>query len=261
MLLLFNGACSFCASLAENICNSASTKLEILPLQSDRANNLLKEIYPNGAEFTFYFIYEETTPKKSYKGLVASIQLFKIVPLTKFLLFVGMYLNYWWKRKKGSIDKVGVSHKEIDLGRRNFVKSFALLPLFFLLTKFPTTSGFNSMDHSKVKMTLPETIREKIGMAINENIKNGKTFPMEVTIDDPDCISASCQCTNPTSYCCYCNIISYPVGVCVAACQSGCGRFNVFTCCGISSGCSSDSECYTCFCDGGCAGFGCCPAY
>lgn len=256
MILLFNGSCGFCTNLARRISSSSRGKIEVTSLQSDRAKNLLSDFYPNGAKFTFYLIDLEGSTKKCYSGYKAGIQLFRMLPISKFLLFLGIYLDHEMRsRRRKLVSEKGIK-SEIDLGRRGFVKTLALIPFLFVLPRLPVPIVLGTkFSMAGSRAVLSSATKDKLIAAIGERIRDGRPSSGYVTIDEPECVAEPCQCTSQT-YCCFCGP-STEGGqiVCVAVCQDGCGgRYNTFVCTDANGNycyCSSDSDCIggLCSCD------------
>ena len=142
MILLFNGSCGFCSALANKI-SSSSKIIEILPLQSERAVGLLREIYPNGFKFTFYVIDDSKSSNKSYKGIMAALKLLTILPLRVSFYVLGAFVRHEvMQRRKGTRNRF-IASGDVDLERRKFAKYIVLAPLLLFLPRIPfiTTSG------------------------------------------------------------------------------------------------------------------------
>lgn len=55
-LLLYNGYCSNCQQVAQLIQYYAGHRLETMPIQSERAANILQQVYPAGWAFAPYLV-------------------------------------------------------------------------------------------------------------------------------------------------------------------------------------------------------------
>lgn len=237
--LFYNQGCSICSNIAQIINYTSKEPIEVVPVRSPNAQTILKEFYPEGAPFAFYFIEKDDKHHFCNKGIKAAFRLGMFLPFGKKLTVLKLYFSYKAYKMKFNREEQ-FAQQQVNFGRRKFVRLLTLLPMMLILNK-PSlfTSGINTQSNTSMFLV---NMRSKIEAAVAEDVKMERPIRGVIKIDNPDCVTYPCICYS--SYCCSCSS-----GVCVSYCQDGCNSLNYFQCGdsgGEICGCTSDRDCLGC---------------
>ena len=232
-IIIFNGSCGMCETLASEINSASQGSISVIPLRTDKAEALLRQFYPNGHPFGYFLIEERDGHSKISQGTAAALRLSTYLSISDSLRVLGRYLHFRavgnrFTRKLVARQARPVSNYPIrqrrELLRTAFVGGIALA-LGGFSSGLPVAAALGSKGH----LTKLPPVRLDKSLLINGKMPNHVSLSptgevLEVynewrPVNSPDCICLGCPCC-PAYSCCECMNTGGGEVACYVCCQT-----------------------------------------
>lgn len=214
-ILIFNGHCGMCRTLANQINSISMKKISVVPLGSREAEDLLHEFYPNGHPFSYFLIERRNGKAETHAGFGAIMKLARLLPLGGSIRAPYTFMHYkahgtltsermLMTNQSKTINKQRVSSPD----RRSFIRVMI--------------AGAAGMAVAGVGMGSGGLFQQRVAEAAAKQSVNGqlpKSFVVSVPHlpNNPDCGLFGCSCGSDT-WCYFCTTLNNVTG-CYKCCQ------------------------------------------
>jgi len=219
-VLIFNGHCGMCRTLASQIDAYSHGRISVIPLCSNEAKTLLKPFYPQENPFGYFLVEKQDNNSKMWQGRAAALRLGRHLPIAGSARVLATYLRFQFTQSKVVGRSRESQPQSLDSHplkeRREFLRTaFAgagALVLGWALAGIPVAKGSGAKEHLLPPIKLDKSMlidgkmpkhlvispQGQVLEAYNED------RPIPVSPNSPDCLCFPCACCGENPNCCVC---------------------------------------------------------